>query len=160
ATGSYARTLPNLSIGGKGITSDQALTLDSVPGSVVVLGGGVIGVGFASGGRSFGAEGAVVEALAGLVAGAGEGCSEGLERAFRKRKINFKTNTRFAGVEQNDDGVTVALETGDSLSADLLLVAVGRGPNTAGMGYEEAGVTVDRGFVPTDERLRTNVPGV
>ena len=160
ATGSYARTLPNLTIGGKVITSDQALTLDSVPGSVVVLGGGVIGVEFASVWRSFGAEVTVVEALPRLVPAEDEACSKALERAFRKRKINFKTGARFSGVEQTDAGVTVALETGDSLAADFLLVAVGRGPNTEGFGYEEAGVTVDRGFIPTDERLRTNVPGV
>src|SRR6185503_2757620 len=89
-----------------------------------------------------------------------EAASKALERAFRKRKINFKLNARFESVSQDDSGVTVSLEGGEKLQADLLLVAVGRGPTTAGLGYEEAGVTVDRGFIPTDERLRTNVPGI
>jgi dihydrolipoamide dehydrogenase len=67
---------------------------------------------------------------------------------------------RFSGVERSGDGVTVSLENGDTIDADLLLVAVGRGPNTADMGYEQVGVAMDRGFVTTDERLRTNVPGL
>ncbi len=160
ATGSYARSLPGLEIGGRILTSDQALTLDFVPKSVIVLGGGVIGVEFASVWRSFGAEVTIVEALPRLVAVEDESASKALERAFRKRKINFKTGVRFAGATQDDQSVTVSLESGETLSADLLLVAVGRGPVSAGLGYEEAGVTVDRGFIPTDERLRTNVPGI
>jgi dihydrolipoamide dehydrogenase len=83
-----------------------------------------------------------------------------LERAFRKRKINFKTGVRFSGVTQDDSGVHVSLESGETLDAELLLVAVGRGPSSAGLGYEEVGVDVDRGFVPTDERLHTSVPNV
>jgi dihydrolipoamide dehydrogenase len=83
-----------------------------------------------------------------------------LERAFRKRGITSKTGVRFAGATQDDNGVTVSLESGESISGDVLLVAVGRGPAGAGHGFEEVGVTVDRGFVPTDERLRTNVAGV
>jgi len=160
ATGSYARSLPGLEIGGRVMTSDQALTLDHIPSSVVVLGGGVIGVEFASVWRSFGAEVMIVEALPRLVPAEDEALSKGLERAFRKRKINFKTGVRFAGVTQDDSGVTVSLESGDQIRADLLLVAVGRGPNAGGFGYEENGVAMDRGFVPTDERLRTNVPGI
>jgi dihydrolipoamide dehydrogenase len=160
ATGSYARTLPGLEIGGRIITSEEALGLDLVPDSVVVLGGGVIGVEFASVWRSFGAQVTVVEALPRLVPAEDEACSKALERAFRKRGIAFKTGVRFAGAEQRDNGVSVSLESGESIDADLLLVAVGRGPNTEGFGYEEAGVRVDRGFVLTDERLRTGVDGV
>jgi len=160
ATGSYARSLPGLEIGGRVMTSDQALTLDHIPSSVVVLGGGVIGVEFASVWRSFGAEVTIVEALPRLVPAEDEALSKALERAFRKRKINFKTGVRFAGVTQDDSGVTVSLESGDQIRADLLLVAVGRGPNASGFGYEENGVAMDRGFVPTDERLRTNVPAI
>jgi dihydrolipoamide dehydrogenase len=159
-TGSYARSLPGLEIGGRIITSDQALTLDQVPQRVVVLGGGVIGVEFASVWRSFGAEVTIVEALPRLVPAEDAGASKILERAFRKRGIAFKTGVRFAGATQDDNGVTVSLESGETLPADLLLVAVGRGPNAAGFGYEEAGVRMDRGFVLTDERLRTNVPGI
>jgi dihydrolipoamide dehydrogenase len=160
ATGSYARTLPGLEIGGRIITSEEALGLDLVPDSVVVLGGGVIGVEFASVWRSFGAQVTVVEALPRLVPAEDEACSKALERAFRKRGIAFKTGVRFAGAEQRENGVSVSLESGESIDADLLLVAVGRGPNTEGFGYEEAGVRVDRGFVLTDERLRTGVDGV
>jgi dihydrolipoamide dehydrogenase len=160
ATGSYARSLPGLEVGGRILTSDQALTLDSVPKSVVVLGGGVIGVEFASVWRSFGADVTIVEALPRLVPAEDAAASKALERAFRKRGIAFRTGVRFSGAQQDADGVTVSLESGDTLRADLLLVAVGRGPNADGFGYQEAGVTMERGFVPTDERLRTNVPGV
>jgi dihydrolipoamide dehydrogenase len=160
ATGSYARSLPGLDIGGRVITSDQALTLEDVPQKVVILGGGVIGVEFASVWRSFGAEVTVVEALPRLVPNEDEFCSKQLERAFRKRKITPKTGVKFTGAKQTDHGVTVSLESGEELEADLLLVAVGRGPNTTGHGYEEAGVAMERGFVLTDERLRTNLPDV
>lgn len=160
ATGSYAKSLPHLEIGGRFITSDGALNLDFVPDRVVVLGGGVIGVEFASVWRSFGAEVIVVEALPRLVPAEDDFCSKQLERAFRRRGITFKTGVRFTGATQSDSGVTVSLESGEQLEADLLLVAVGRGPNTAEAGYAEAGVAMDRGFVLTDERLRTNLPGV
>ncbi|HWO62470.1 MAG TPA: dihydrolipoyl dehydrogenase [Umezawaea sp.] len=160
ATGSYAKSLPGLEIGGRVITSDQALNLDFIPEKVVVLGGGVIGVEFASVWRSFGAEVTIVEALPRLVPAEDEYASKQLERAFRKRGIKFKTGVRFTGATQTDSGVSVSLESGDVIDADLLLVAVGRGPNSAGHGYEEAGVTTERGFVITDERLRTNLPNV
>ncbi|GAY08508.1 dihydrolipoyl dehydrogenase [Pseudonocardia sp. N23] len=160
ATGSYARSLPDLEIGGRIITSDQALTLEEVPKKVVVLGGGVIGVELASVWRSFGADVTVVEALPRLVPNEDAFASKLLERAFRKRKIAFKTGVRFTGAKQDDNGVTVSLESGEEIEADLLLVAVGRGPNTTGHGYEEAGVTMERGFVLTDERLHTNLENV
>ncbi len=160
ATGSYSRSLPGLEIGGRVITSEQALELDFVPERVAVLGGGVIGVEFASVWRSFGADVTIIEALPHLVPNEDESISKSLERAFRRRGIDFRLGVRFQTVEQRDDGVTVTLENGDTVDADLLLVAVGRGPVTAGLGYEEAGVTVDRGFVITDERLRTGVEGV
>jgi dihydrolipoamide dehydrogenase len=160
ATGSYARSLPGLEIGGRIMTSDQALSLDFVPPRVVVLGGGVIGVEFASVFRSFGSEVTIVEALPRLVAAEDEAISKTLERSFRKRKIGFQTGVKFAGATQSGDTVTVSLENGDTIEADLLLVAVGRGPVTDGLGYAEAGVRLDRGFVTTDERLRTGVDGV
>ncbi|GAB2840281.1 dihydrolipoyl dehydrogenase [Lentzea nigeriaca] len=160
ATGSYARSLPGLEIGGRVITSDQALNLDFIPEKVVVLGGGVIGVEFASVWRSFGSDVTIVEALPRLVPAEDEYASKQLERAFRKRGIKFKTGVKFTGATQSDSGVSITLENGDVLDADLLLVAVGRGPNSAGHGYEEAGIKIDRGFVITDERLRTNLPNV
>jgi dihydrolipoamide dehydrogenase len=160
ATGSYARTLPGLEIGGRIITSNEAIRLDEVPGSVVVLGGGVIGVELASVFTSFGAEVTVVEALPRLVPAEDEFCSKLLERAFRRRKIKYKTGVKFTGAEQSEHSVTVSLESGEEIEADYLLVAVGRGPNTADTGFEEAGVAMEGGYVLTDERLRTNLDGV
>ena len=160
ATGSYARTLDGLEIGGRIVTSDQAISLDEAPERVVVLGGGVIGVEFASVWRSFGAEVTVVEALSHLVPGEDEFASKLLERAFRRRKIKARTGVKFAGARQTDDAVTVELESGEEIEADLLLVAVGRGPNTTGHGFTEAGLEMDRGFVVVDEQLRTNLDGV
>ncbi|NIH79254.1 dihydrolipoyl dehydrogenase [Amycolatopsis viridis] len=160
ATGSYSRTLPGLELGGRIIASDEALTLDWIPEKVVVLGGGVIGVEFASVWASFGVDVTIVEALPRLVPAEDEFASKQLERAFRRRKIAFKTGVKFTGAKQDENGVSVSLESGETLEADLLLVAVGRGPNTAGHGYEEAGVEIERGFVVTDERLRTNLPNV
>ncbi|MFB2555965.1 dihydrolipoyl dehydrogenase [Herbiconiux liangxiaofengii] len=160
ATGSYSRTLPGLEIGGRVITSEHALALDFIPNKVVILGGGVIGVEFASVWKSFGVDVTIIEALPHLVPNEDEAISKQFERAFRKRGIAFNLGTRFSGVTQNDDGVVVTLEDGKTFEADLMLVAVGRGPATAGLGFEEVGITVDRGFVITDHRLQTNVPGV
>jgi dihydrolipoamide dehydrogenase len=160
ATGSYSRSLPGLEIGGKVITSEAALALDHVPSRVAILGGGVIGVEFASVWKSFGADVTIVEALPHLVPNEEESISKQFERAFRKRGIGFSLGVRFQGVTQSDDGVVVTLEDGKTIEADLLLVAVGRGPSTQGLGFEEVGVTIDRGFVITDERLHTSVPGV
>jgi dihydrolipoamide dehydrogenase len=160
ATGSYPRTLPGLDIGGRIITSEQALQLDWIPNRVIVLGGGVIGVEFASVWRSFGSEVTIVEGLTRLVPAEDESISKQFERAFRKRGINFHTGVKFQSATQDANSVTVTLEDGTTESADLLLVAVGRGPKTDGMGFDEVGVTMDRGYVLTNERLETNIPGL
>jgi dihydrolipoamide dehydrogenase len=160
STGSYPRTLPGLSIEGRVMTSEQALTLDFVPESVIIIGGSVIGVEFASVWKSFGAEVTIVEMLPHLVPQEDETLSKNLERAFRKRKIDFKLGAKYESLTQDDSGVTLTLEGGETVQAECVLVAVGRGPRTEGLGFEEQGITLDRGFVPTDERLRTNVSGV
>ena len=160
ATGSYSKSLPGLEIGGRVITSDHALKLNFVPKSVIVLGGGVIGVEFASIWRSFGSEVTIIEGLPHLVPNEDEVISKALERAYRKRGIDFKLGVRFSGVEQTETSVTAVLEDGTRVEAELMLVAVGRGPNTAGFGYEEQGLTMDRGWVITNDRLQTNLPGV
>jgi dihydrolipoamide dehydrogenase len=160
ATGSYSKSLPGLEVGGRVIMSETALQLDYVPNKVAILGGGVIGVEFASVWKSFGADVTIIEGLPHLVPNEDEAMSKQLERAFRKRGIGFSLGVRFQGVEQHENGVVVTLENGTTVEADLLLVAVGRGPVTAGLGYEENGVRMDRGYVLTDERLRTSVPGV
>ena len=160
ATGSYSRTLPGLEIGGRVLTSEQALDLDVVPERGVVLGGGVIGVEFASVWRSFGVDVTIVEALPHLLPAEDVSSSKALERAFRKRGIAFQLGRRFASVNQTETAVTVILDDGGAIEADYVLVAVGRGPATHGMGFEEAGVELERGFVKTDDRLRTAVPHV
>jgi dihydrolipoamide dehydrogenase len=161
ATGSFVKTLPGLEIDGKKvITSEHALSLDDLPASAIILGGGVIGSEFASAWKSLGCDVTIVEALPHLVALEDEDASKQVERAFRKRGINFKLGKPFEKVEATATGVKVTIQGGETLEAEVLLVAVGRGPVTAGLGYDEQGVKMDRGFVLTDERLRTNVPGV
>lgn len=161
ATGSYSRTLPGLTVDhNRVISSDDALRLDRVPGSVIVLGGGVIGVEFASVWRSFGAEVTIIEALPRLLPLEEESSSKLLERAFRRRGIAFRTGARFADLKVTDEGVTVSLEDGDTVNGELLLVAVGRGPVSEGLGYGEAGIGLERGFVTVDQQCRTTVDGV
>jgi dihydrolipoamide dehydrogenase len=161
ASGSQARSLPGLEIDGtRVITSDHALQLDRVPASVVILGGGVIGVEFASVWRSFGAEVTIVEMLPHLLPAEDESSSKLLERAFRRRGIGYKLGAKFESVKETDSGVTVTLEGGTTIDAELLLVAVGRGPVSAGLGYEEAGVAIERGYVTVDGYCQTNVPTI
>jgi dihydrolipoamide dehydrogenase len=161
ASGSEPRSLPGLEIDGQRvITSDQALELDRVPASVVILGGGVIGVEFASVWRSFGAEVTIVEMLPHLLPPEEESSSKLLERAFRRRGIAYKLGARFEGVKENGSGVTVTLEGGTTIDAELLLVAVGRGPVSVGLGYEDTGVAMQRGYVTVDEYCQTSVPTI
>jgi dihydrolipoamide dehydrogenase len=161
ATGSYSRTLPSLEFDGERvISSEHALLMDRVPASAIVLGGGVIGVEFASVWRSFGAEVTIVEALPRLLAGEDEESSKTVERAFRKRGIGFRVDKPFEKAERTDSGVRVTIAGGETLEAEILLVAVGRGPVSQNLGYEEQGLAMERGFVPADERLRTNLPNV
>ena len=161
ATGSYPKTLPGLEVDGKRVmTSEHAIKLDYVPKSVIVLGGGVIGCEFASVWKSFGAEVTIIEGLSHLVALEDESSSKQLERAYRKRGINFELGVRFKSHAVTADGVTITLEDGKTFSAEVLLVAVGRGPVSANLGYEEQGISMDRGHVLVDDKCRTNVPGI
>jgi dihydrolipoamide dehydrogenase len=161
ATGSYAKTLSGLEIDGeKIITSDHGTKLNYVPKSVIVLGGGVIGSEFASVWKSFGSEVTIVEGLPRLIALEDESSSKQLERAFRKRGINLELGVKFASAVKNKKDVTVTLEDGKSLTAELLMVAVGRGPVSDNIGYQEQGITMDRGYVLVDDKCRTNIPGI
>jgi dihydrolipoamide dehydrogenase len=161
ATGSYAKSLPGLEIDGTTIvTSDHAMNMTKVPSSVIVLGGGVIGCEFASVWKSFGAEVTIIEALPHLVALEDESSSKQLERAFRKRGINFELGTKFKSAAKTAKGVTVTLEDGKTFDAEVLLVAVGRGPVSNGLGYEEQGIKMDRGYILVDNKCRTNIPGI
>jgi dihydrolipoamide dehydrogenase len=160
ATGSSAKTLPGVEVDGERVlTSEHALRLDRVPTSAIVLGGGVIGCEFASVWRSFGTDVTIVEALPRLLPPEDEASSKALERAFRKRGITALTGTPVESVERTDSGVRVTAG-GTTLEAEILLVAVGRGPVTAGLGLEEHGVRLEGGFVTVDERLRTTAAGV
>jgi dihydrolipoamide dehydrogenase len=161
ATGSQAKSLPGLELDGERvITSDEALILERVPQSVVILGGGVIGVEFASVWRSFGAAVTIVEMLPHLLPTEEESSSKLLERAFRRRGISYELGARFESVKSSGTGVTVSLEGGKTIDAELLLVAVGRGPVSAELGYEEAGLELERGFVKVDALCRTSVPTI
>ncbi len=161
ATGSYAKTLPGLEIDGERIiTSDHGTKLNYVPKSVIVLGGGVIGSEFASVWKSFGSEVTIVEGLPRLIALEDESSSKQLERAFRKRGINLELGVKFASAVKNKKDVTVTLEDGKSLTAELLMVAVGRGPVSENIGYQEQGITMERGYVLVDDKCRTNIPGI
>jgi dihydrolipoamide dehydrogenase len=161
ATGSYSRTIPGLELDGQRIiASEHALNLDHVPASAIVLGGGVIGVEFASAWKSFGTDVTIVEALPHLVPAEDEANSKLLERAFRRRGINFKLGVRFQSAEKTESGVRVTLENGETLEAEILLVAIGRGANVAGLGFEEQGVAIDRGTVVVNEFCQTSVPGI
>ncbi len=161
ATGSYPKTLPGLNIDGQQIiTSEHAIKMERVPASVIVLGGGVIGCEFASAWKSFGSEVTIIEGLPHLVALEDESSSKQLERAYRKRGINFELGVKFASATTAQNGVTVTLEDGKVFTAEVLLVAVGRGPVSANLGYEEQGLTMDRGYLIVDNKCRTNVPGI
>jgi dihydrolipoamide dehydrogenase len=161
ATGSYPRTLPGLEIDGvQVITSEHAIKMETVPTSVIVLGGGVIGCEFASVWKSFGADVTIIEGLPRLVALEDEYTSKQLERAYRKRGINFEVGSKFASYTKDANGVHVTLENGSTFSAQVLLVAIGRGPVSANIGYEEQGITMDRGYVIVDNKCRTNIPGI
>lgn len=159
ATGSTTKTM-GLEIGGRVITSTEALEMDQLPSSAVILGGGVIGVEFASMWKSFGVDVTIVEGLPSLVPNEDPAIIKVLEREFKKKGIKSKTGVFFEGVTQDADQATVALADGTSVSADVVLVAVGRGPVTAGFGFEDQGITLDRGFVITNERLHTGVGNI
>ena len=161
ATGSESKSIPGVTVdGNRVISSDHALNLDRVPESVIVLGAGAIGCEFASVWNSFGATVTIIEALPHLVPAEEESSSKLLERAFRRKGIAFHVGTKLTDVATSDTGVTVTLENGKTVSAELLLVAVGRGPVSAGFGYEEAGLEVDRGFVKVDATCQTNIPTI
>ena len=161
ATGSVPKSLPGLTIDhDRIITSDDALTLDRVPASAIILGGGVIGVEFASVWRSFGADVMIVEMLPQLLPLEDEASAKVLQRAFRRRGIGYELGVAFESVSVTDEGVSVTLSNGKMLAADVLLVAVGRGPVSADLGYEENGVMLTRGYVDVNPLCQTAVPTI
>jgi dihydrolipoamide dehydrogenase len=167
ATGSAPKMLPGLEVSEHVLTSDQALWLDRIPSSAVVIGAGAVGLEFASIYRSFGADVTVVEALPRLAPLEDEEVSKEIARAFRKRGIASFAGAKVQEVKEAGDRVEVTYETGQetgqaaTVTADVCLVAVGRGPVTEGLGLADAGVeTTERGFVKVDGQLRTRAPHV
>jgi dihydrolipoamide dehydrogenase len=146
------------------ITSDEAVGLKSVPKSIVILGSGAVGVEFASIFRRFGSDVTIVELLPRLVPIEDDAVSAELERSFRKQGIKVLTGTKVTSAKAGSNAVDLDAQTPDGktvkLSGEYLLVATGRGPVTSGLGAEEAGVKLERGFVRVDTEYRTNVPGI
>ncbi len=163
ATGSRPRMLPGLEVTERVITSDEALWYGSIPSSAVIIGGGAIGLEFASFYRSMGADVTVVEALPRIAPLEDEDVSRELARAFRKRDIATHAGATVKDVKHDGDAVSVTFETGgtaQTASADVCLVAVGRGPVTDGLELEAMGIETDRGYVKVDGQLQTTVPHV
>ncbi|MFP5282218.1 MAG: dihydrolipoyl dehydrogenase, partial [Actinomycetes bacterium] len=161
ATGAASKTLPGVEVDGvRVLSSDSAIRLQTLPTSAIVLGGGVIGCEFASAWRSFGVEVTVLEALDRLLPSEEPESSAALHRAFRKRGIVVATGVRVESCQTSPEGVRVSLANGSTRTADVVLVAVGRGPASAGLGLPEAGIELERGWVVVDERLATGRPGV
>lgn len=165
ATGSKPRELPFAPFDGEKIlSSDHAMYLDELPSSAVILGSGAVGMEFASAWNAFGVEVTLVELEDRLLPLEDADTSKEVGRAYRKKGIEAKTGVKMSGVETTDDGVRCTIETKDgeeTVEADVLLVAVGRGPVTEGAGLDAAGVKVsDRGFVEVDEYCRTDVDNI
>jgi dihydrolipoamide dehydrogenase len=163
ATGSAPKLLPNMTLSARVITSDQALTMDRLPSSAVVIGAGAVGLEFASLYRSFGAEVTLIEALDRLAPLEDEDISKEVARAFRKRGITAHAGATVQDVAESGEGVTITFEAGGSnqqVQAEVCLVAVGRGPVTEGAGLEDVGVELDRGSVKVNGQLQTSVDGV
>jgi dihydrolipoyl dehydrogenase len=163
ATGSTPRMLPGLEISNRVITSDQALWYPELPTSAVIIGAGAIGLEFASFYRSMGAEVTVVEALPRIAPLEDEDLSKEVARAFRKRGIATHAGASVTSVNDAGDHVEIAFDAeggSQTANADVCLVAVGRGPVTEGLGVEEAGIELDRGFVKVDGQLQTTAPHV
>jgi len=165
ATGSSARSVPGIEIDHtRIITSDEAIGLKAVPKSLVIMGSGAVGVEFASIYRRFGSDVTIIELLPRLVPLEDEAISSELEKSFKKQGIKALTGTKVTKATAGANGVEVEAQTPDgktqTLSADLLLVATGRGPVTTGLGVEEAGIAMERGYIKVDEMYRTSVPNM
>ena len=164
ATGARYRPLTGLEVDGEAIiTSREALELTEVPSSVVIVGGGATGVEFAYLYRAYGADVTVVEVLPHLVPGEDEEISQQLERSFARQGITVATGSRVVGVQGGAGGVKLTVESPDGkkeLECQKVLVAAGVQGNSDGLGLEELGIEVERGFIVVDEKMRTNVPGI
>jgi dihydrolipoamide dehydrogenase len=165
ATGSSARSVPGIAIDHKRIiTSDEAIALKEIPRTLIIMGSGAVGVEFASIYRRFGSDVTIVELLPRLVPIEDEAISAELEKSFKKQGIKTLTGTKVTKAVAGANGVDVEAQTADGktqkLAADLLLVATGRGPVTTGLGAEEAGISMERGYIKVDDMYRTSVPNI
>jgi dihydrolipoamide dehydrogenase len=165
ATGSSPRSVPAVQIDHKRIiTSDEAIHLREVPKSLVIMGSGAVGVEFASIYRSFGSQVTLIELLPRLVPVEDEAVSAELEKSFKKQGITTLTATKVTKVSATTDGVDIEAQASDGktqkITADLLLVATGRGPVTTGLGAEDLGIAMERGYIKVDDMYRTSVPHV
>ena len=168
ATGSQPRSVPGIEIDRKRIiTSDEAINMKAIPKSIAIMGSGAVGVEFASIFRRFGSDVTIIELLPRLVPVEDEAVSAELERSFKKQGIKVLTGTKVTSAKAGANGVDVefnAAQAADGksqkLNAEYLLVATGRGPVTSGLGAEELGIQLDRGYVRVDNQFRTNVPGI
>ena len=165
ATGSQPRSVPGIEIDRKRIiTSDEAIHMKAIPKSIAIMGSGAVGVEFASIFRRFGSDVTIIELLPRLVPVEDEAVSTELERSFKKQGIKVLTGTKVTSAKPGANGVDLEAQAGDGkaqkISAEYLLVATGRGPVTSGLGAEEAGLQLDRGYIRVDTQFRTSVPGV
>jgi dihydrolipoamide dehydrogenase len=165
ATGSTPRGVPGIEIDRKRIiTSDEAIHMKEIPKSIAILGSGAVGVEFGSIFRRFGSEVTIIELLPRIVPVEDEAVSAELEKSFKKQGIKVMTGTKVTSAKPGANGVEMEAQAADGktvkLSAEYLLVATGRGPVTNGLGAEEAGLQMDRGYVRVDTEFRTSVPGI
>ena len=165
ATGSAPRSVPSVTIDHtRIITSDEAIHLKEVPKSLVILGSGAVGVEFASIYRRFGSAVTIIELLQRLVPVEDEAVSAELEKSFKKQGMTVLTGTKVTKATSSSSGVTIEAVTPDgktnAMTADVLLVATGRGPVTTGLGAEEAGIAMEQGYIKVDDLYRTSVPGI
>ena len=162
ATGARPRTLPGVEFDGQRIISYiEGITADSVPESIVIIGGGAIGVEFAYIWANYGVDVTILEMMPHLLPNEDPEVSKVLEKAYKKLGINFQTNARVETVEKLDNGVKLTLQDGSSLEADQVMLAINFQPNVENIGLEAAGVKLtERGNIDIDEQMRTNVPNI
>jgi len=165
ATGSTPRSVPGIEIDRQRIiTSDEAIHMKEIPKSIVIMGSGAVGVEFGSIFRRFGSDVTIIELLPRIVPVEDEAVSAELEKSFKKQGIKILTGTKVTSARAGASAVDIEAQTPDGktmkLSAEYLLVATGRGPVTAGLGAEEAGLQMDRGYIKVDREFKTTAAGI
>ena len=162
ATGARPRQLPGVPFDGERIISYiEAILSEEVPQSLIIIGGGVIGVEFAYMWANYGVDVTIVEMLPHLLPNEEPEVSDVLEKAYKKMGVKFHTNTRVEKVEKTDSGVSVAIGGGQVLQAEKVMLAINFQPNTENIGLEAAGVQLtERGNIAIDDYMRTNVPNI